>query len=184
MLNRGKFDEQVSDALIGMIAGVVATGPMTVAMILLHRRLPSQERYPLPPREITEKLTVTPANTVREPAATAFTLAAHFAYGAGAGMLYSLARKKCACTKMGRAHGAVWTGDVGIGTLFGMMVWVVSYLGLLPATGLLSPATKHPARRNLLMAGAHLLWGATLGGLTKLFTDETQASSRAFRRNG
>ena len=34
-------------ALLGAICGVVATGPMTAAMVLWHRRLPAGEKYPL-----------------------------------------------------------------------------------------------------------------------------------------
>jgi hypothetical protein len=49
----------------------------------------------------------------------------------------------------------------GVG--FGLAVWAVSYLGWLPAAGILSPATEHPARRNALMIGAHVVWGATTG---------------------
>jgi putative membrane protein len=39
----------------------------------------------------------------------------------------------------------------------------VSYLGLLPALGILRPATEHPERRNALMIVAHLIWGSITG---------------------
>ena len=55
--------------------------------------------------------------------------------------------------------------DVGKGIAFGLGVWTASYLGLLPALGILKPATQHPLRRNLLMIGAHVVWGASLAGL-------------------
>jgi hypothetical protein len=29
--------------------------------------------------------------------------------------------------------------------------------------GILRPATEHPARRNALMIGAHVVWGVALG---------------------
>lgn len=45
-------------------------------------------------------------------------------------------------------------------------MWAGSYLELLPALGILRPATQHPVRRTALMVGAHLVWGATLGYLT------------------
>ena len=38
-------------------------------------------------------------------------------------------------------------------------------MGLLPAAGILKPATEHPARRNALMIASHLVWGAALGAL-------------------
>ncbi|MES2465258.1 MAG: hypothetical protein V4671_32230, partial [Armatimonadota bacterium] len=37
----------------GLIAGVAATVPMTLLMVVWHRRLPRTEQYPLPPHEIT-----------------------------------------------------------------------------------------------------------------------------------
>src|SRR5829696_1978233 len=42
--------------LLGALAGVAATGPMTLAMRLMHEQLPREERYPLPPRQVTEGL--------------------------------------------------------------------------------------------------------------------------------
>ena len=44
-----------TDPLLGAIAGVVATAAMTVSMDALFRQLPDNERYPLPPRELTER---------------------------------------------------------------------------------------------------------------------------------
>jgi hypothetical protein len=32
----------------------------------------------------------------------------------------------------------------------------------MPGLGVLKPAQRHPAERNLLMIGAHLVWGGTL----------------------
>jgi putative membrane protein len=39
----------------------------------------------------------------------------------------------------------------------------LSYLLALPILKILTPATEHPARRNILMILAHFVWGATLG---------------------
>lgn len=36
--------------ILGAIFAVAATGPMTAAMVLWHRRLPARDKYPLPPR--------------------------------------------------------------------------------------------------------------------------------------
>jgi len=49
-------------------------------------------------------------------------------------------------------------------------------LGMLPALGILHPATEHPARRNALMIGAHIVWGTTLGlAVEQLFGQIAQA---------
>ena len=138
----------------GAIAGCLATVPMTLVMELLHRQLPASERYPLPPSEIltaTEQLGL--GGKLQPPAHTAATLVAHFGYGALTGALYGL---------LARRITLPWL-LTGVG--FGMLVWAGSYLGVLPALGILSPATEHPARRNALMVAAHAVWGAALGAI-------------------
>ena len=149
--------------LLGTIGGIVATGPMTAAMILLHRRLPWHERYPLPPREITmsfARKTGLAPQLDSEGRATA-TMVSHFGYGAAAGSLYTalIAPRGHALSK---------------GVLFGLLIWGASYLGWLPATGILRPATEQPPRRNLLMIIAHLVWGATLSSFVALLAEESE----------
>lgn len=139
--------------LAGLVSGALATVPMTLAMKALHRQLPPEERYPLPPAEITAKLgeEVGMPEKPHTSSQLALTLAAHFGYGAAAGGLYApLAR---------RLPGHPLAKGIG----FGLTVWTVSYLGLLPSLGILTPATEHPARRNALMIAVHVLWGAVLG---------------------
>lgn len=140
--------------LLGALAGLAATGPMTLAMKLMHEQLPREEQYPLPPRQVTEGLAekVGVNEHLAEEERKAATWASHFAYGAACGALY----------------GAV-SGErldehpVLAGVGFGLAVWAGSYLGGLPAAGIISPATEHPARRNALMIAAHVVWGATTG---------------------
>jgi putative membrane protein len=57
---------------------------------------------------------------------------------------------------------------------FGLLVWAASYLGIVPALGLIAPATRHRAQRNALMIVAHLVWGATLGLLTAWWSPRKQ----------
>jgi putative membrane protein len=54
------------------------------------------------------------------------------------------------------------------GSVFGSVVWLAAYLGWLPAIGMSEAATKQPIQRNMLMIGAHLVWGAVLGGMMNL----------------
>jgi uncharacterized membrane protein YagU involved in acid resistance len=49
-------------------------------------------------------------------------------------------------------------GRIG-GAAAGGAVWLTSYMGWIPAMGLLKPATAHPLRRDAAMLAAHLLWG-------------------------
>lgn len=136
------------DILRSATAGLAATVPMTAAMVLLHRRLPSQQQYALPPGLIVGQLA--PALSGKQKGDA--TLAAHLAYGAAAGAVYA------AMPKSGRRALD--------GAAFGLLVWAGSYLGWLPVAGLMPPATSVPARRNALMLAAHLVWGVTLGLLS------------------
>lgn len=148
------FENGRAAALSGAVAGLVATGPMTAVMLVLHRLLPKLQQYPLEPDRITRRL----ANRLglhrlagdRE-ARLAVTTAAHFGYGAAAGALFPA------------LAGWLPLPAVLAGAAYGLAVWAGSYLGLVPALGLLSPATRHPKQRNALMIAAHLVWGATVG---------------------
>lgn len=127
-----------SRLVIGGIAGFVATMAMTAAMRRLHKRLPGRERYPLTPREIVDSA-VGPTE-----AAADLTLVAHFVYGAGCGALLAAASPRI----------RPFTGAMA-----GGVVWLTSYMGWIPAAGILESATQHPLRRNAIMLGAHFAWG-------------------------
>jgi len=141
-----------SRLLIGALAGLTATTMMTVAMRRLHARLPKEERYPLPPREITERLS--PDNPADDSLRDR-SLAAHFAYGAATGALIGIAGTRT---------------RVSFGALSGAGVWAASYLGLAPALDVLRPVNEHPGRRSALMIGAHLVWGTVAAWTMKELT--------------
>jgi hypothetical protein len=155
--------ERAGHILLGAIAGFAAALPMTAAMRRLHRALPDPERYPLPPREIAEDL---PSPGVPTSAAT---LLHHFLYGGAAGALFA----------------ALFPGrSIASGTAYGLAVWAGSYLGWIPAAGILRPGSKHPARRNLLMLAVHVVWGASLAAaLAELEQAERDSFSRSASPN-
>lgn len=134
-----------SRLLIGGIAGFVGTMAMTAAMRRLHRRLPAEERYPLTPREIVDSGSKQLGLPIAGEAAKDVTTVAHFAYGAACGAMIA-AMNPDPKKRTGAAAGAA--------------IWLASYMGWIPAVGTLEPATRHPARRNMLMIGVHLIWGA------------------------
>ncbi|MCA1617822.1 MAG: DUF1440 domain-containing protein [Acidobacteria bacterium] len=140
--------------LLGALAGLAATAPMTLAMKVMHEQLPRGEQYPLPPRQVTEGVAEKAGvnEHLDEEEREAATWASHFAYGAACGALY------------GALSGErVDNHPVLAGVGFGVAVWAGSYLGWLPAAGITRPATEHPPRRNALMIAAHVVWGATTG---------------------
>ena len=149
----------VGRMLLGALAGFAATLPMTGAMRRMHEHLPRRERYPLPPREIVEDL---PDLGLRPSTAT---LLHHFLYGAAAGSVLAAASTR---------------RDAAAGGVFGLAVWAASYLGWIPAMGILRFGARHPARRNGLMLAAHLVWGACLAaGLRELETARGESFAHA-----
>lgn len=157
----------------GALAGLAATLPMTLSMKLMHEQLPAKEKYPLPPRIITEEMTelVGIDEELDEPEMKGLTMLSHFAYGATCGAIYGPLSK--------RMPGGAVVGGIA----FGLAVWTGSYLGWLPAAGILKPATEHPARRNALMIAAHVVWGATAGLLIEqLAADNDGANRKSARR--
>ena len=144
--------------LLGATAGFLGTIPMTIFMLAMHRFLPKWQQYALPPQEITDEL----ANRAdlekhmdkKERLSAA--LVSHFGYGATMGAIYSLISKRIPLPYLLK------------GTIFGLVVWVASYLGLLPALGISQSADEEPVRRNLLMIAAHVVWGSTTGILADM----------------
>ena len=67
------------------------------------------------------------------------------------------------------------------GLILGLLVWTLSYFGLLPALGILRPPTEMPMQRNALMLGAHLIWGICLSTLYKLLLDDSLRANPALR---
>jgi len=143
-LNRDKELRIGSRLLIGAIAGFAGTLAMTAAMRRMHQALPPPERYPLTPREIIDSTADAVDVPLGDETAKDVTTAAHFLYGAASGALLGVANASL---------GPVAGGAAGVG------VWLGSYMGWIPAVKLLKPATDHPARRNLLMLAAHVVWG-------------------------
>ena len=77
--------------LFGAIAGVCATMAMTSGMRLLFGALGRKERYPLPPREITEELVPAPRRALPPPG-TAFPPSAAFPRPLPSGRLTAVPR--------------------------------------------------------------------------------------------
>ena len=153
----------------GALAGLAATIPMTIAMEMLWRRLPRHERYPLPPREIIDRILPPRTGAVLgERGSRNATLIAHFSYGAAVGSLFPLITASRYPLS---------------GAAYGVGVWAASYQGWIPALRILKPAFRHPPRRNALMIAVHLIWGASLAislrELDRMGRDRTGRRARA-----
>ena len=139
--------------LQGAMAGLVATAPMSIFMLVGWKLLPRYEKYHLPPRLITEEITerVGIEDRLNEKELVGLTIFSHFGYGALFGWLYAIFEQRVPL------HASLK------GALTGLGVWAGSYLGWLPLLGILPSARWHPWRRNLLMIVAHIIWGLALG---------------------
>jgi hypothetical protein len=161
----------MNGVLLGALAGLAATVPMSAAMKLMHEQLPEHEQYPLPPRAVTMEMAERAGvrEHLDEDEREAATWAGHFGYGAACGALYGALA----------ANARVPPLAAGVG--FGLAVWAGSYLGWLPAAGLIPPATEHPPRRTALMIAAHAVWGATTGLVVAGLSDEPAGERRRRR---
>jgi len=158
MPSRDPYTRALAD---GALAGLIATVPMTLFMLGWHRNLPVSQRYPLPPSLITTRAFGSipiPGRPAPMPNLAA-TLATHFGFGTATGALFSIAPDAL------RRQYPLATGIV-----YGLCVWAGSYLGWVPSLGLMPPATRQPAARNLMMVAAHVVWGATLGFALKVLS--------------
>ncbi|NLX08126.1 MAG: DUF1440 domain-containing protein [Chloroflexi bacterium] len=154
-----------TDWVKGAAAGFAATAPMTVAMEVMQGRLPWWQRGPLPPTRITERVAHRLgfgrlSRTTRRIATTV----SHFSYGAAIGMLYAML-----------ARWLPFPATLG-GVIYALGVWASSYLGWLPALKILGPATRRPLQRNLLMIGAHVVWGAVAAKLFQAMREKPDAA--------
>lgn len=137
----------------GGAAGFVATLPMSLVMLAMHRRLPWWERHSLPPHKITRHFShrVGMKNSLGETGQVAASVVSHFGYGAAAGAAYATIAEK------GRLPG------YAKGIVFGLFVWAASYQGWLPAARILRPVAEHAPRRTTMMIVAHIVWGLWVG---------------------
>jgi uncharacterized membrane protein YagU involved in acid resistance len=146
----------LGEILKGAISGCASTVPMSVLMEAGYHLLPLTKKYALPPRQITVKILKELGlnDDFNNEEVDLLTLLSHFGYGASMGILYQLLM-----------HNR--NASVKNGALFGVAVWTASYLGWLPALGIRKPATQESFERNCLMILAHIVWGASLGGVQR-----------------
>ena len=136
----------------GLWSGLAATGPMTLLMFSLFRKLPAREKSPLPPATITTDVIEKKLNVpLSEDRRKDLVLALHFGYGVLTSMAYAaLARR------------FKFKSPVLQGAGYGLTIWGASYIGLAPLFGLRATAMNMTAKRNGLMIAAHVVWGACL----------------------
>ncbi len=137
----------------GMVAGTLATAPMSAVMLVAQRRgaMGSQ-----PPERVAEEaLGHAGFDDTSERSQNLAASLAHLAFGAGGGATFALVRRR-----LGLPGPPVVQG-----TLFGLGVWALSYQGWIPALGILPPADDDRPDRRRTMIAAHVVYGGVLGAI-------------------
>ena len=132
----------------GSLAGIAGTALMTI--VILGGRAAGLLRNP-PPRQITARVEERAGVRERLPR-TAFTvswLLAHVGYGAVSGAMYSSLRP------------IILAPSSVAGVIYGLVVWSVSYLGLMPSLGLYPAPAQDTRSRTAIMIVAHVVYGVT-----------------------
>jgi len=131
--------------LSGLVAGVAATGAMSLLMLGAQRMGALGEP---PPRRLTRRMLsqlgpLAPKGRGLDAAA----LVSHFAFGASMGGVFGLALARPTRLR---------------GLLFGLGVWALAYTNALPRLGLMPKVRHDRPGRPTTMVAAHLVYGATL----------------------
>ncbi|GII25033.1 DUF1440 domain-containing protein [Planosporangium mesophilum] len=131
----------------GSVGGALATVVMTGWMVARDLTGPHGEQAPKKLVRRLARRAGLPARR-RGPGTVLASGVAHLGFGVGAGALYA---------------AAVPRSTIPRGVAFGLAVWGVSYLGWIPAIGILPPAHRDEPRRAWTMLTAHVIYGAVLG---------------------
>lgn len=148
--------------LTGTVAGILATGVMSLVMLAGKRVGALGEP---PPRRITRRLS-SPLGPLRPRgrALDVTALGAHLGFGAAMGFVYALLPAR-AQTRLG-------------GGVYGLAVWAANYAGWLPGVGLMpEPSRDRPGRPSVMIA-AHWVFGRSLATAYRALRGRPQAPLR------
>jgi hypothetical protein len=141
----------------GVAGGLVATTAMSVVM-LAARRLGIVGK--LAPEHITEHALDAAGVDRGEGAENAASAVAHFAYGAGNGVVFALVSPR-----VPGVPGA-WPPVVK-GVVFAGALLLVSYQGWIPAARILPPLQAQTTGGRWTLIASHLVYGAALAGVVE-----------------
>jgi uncharacterized membrane protein YagU involved in acid resistance len=136
--------------LRGLVAGTLATFVMS-AVMLISKRLGLVGA--MPPEKVTAKLLNEAGIHRSAKEQDAIATALHFGFGAGAGAAFALVAPRPLLVR------------VPTGMAYGAAIWGVSYMGWVPAVGIMPAADRDRRDRQAVMLIGHLVFGAALGAL-------------------
>jgi hypothetical protein len=138
----------------GAIAGLAATFPMT-ALMLVAERLGWMSELP-PTRIVRRTMDELPGASPSGAGLSAATAVLHLGIGAVAGGAYAALTDTPPLVRIPATMR---------GLLAGTILWVLAYVGALPAIGLMPAPQDDERRRPAAMLTAHLVFGGTLAWL-------------------
>jgi hypothetical protein len=138
----------------GGLAGLAGTAAMSVAMLGAQK---AGWMGKMPPKKITEAALGALRVNRSAPRSNALSTVAHFGYGVAGGVLFAAGTRRL----LPRARGV----GPAAGAAFGIGVWALSYLGWVPALGIMPPPHRDRPGRPTAMVLAHLIYGTLVGGL-------------------
>jgi len=138
------------DATRGALGGVVATIVMSVLMLVGKRAGLMPEH---PPKKIARAAMAAGGDSPDERQTGPLASALHLGFGVSAGVAFGLIH---------RLMSPIVPPSL-TGVLFALAVWAVSYLGWMPALGIIPRADRDVPGRAVVLIAAHVVYGAVLG---------------------
>ena len=145
----------MEDASAGVAAGIVATTTMSAWMLFAKRIGWLNEQ---PPKLMTRRLAGRAGWHVAGERLGVIATLTHFAIGMTAGAAFALFQQRR------RAMPASVLAGIG----YGLIVWFLGYVAVLPPLDLMPPPGDGERRRTSAMTIAHVVYGATLGVVVHL----------------
>ncbi|MBA2518051.1 MAG: DUF1440 domain-containing protein [Chloroflexia bacterium] len=134
----------------GLISGALATAPMT--LVLAVSRWLGLFRT-APPEQIAKNAAAEAGleEVTDDPEFGPIWLGLHVVFGAGSGLGFGLVRP------------FLPRSPVAGGAVYGLIVWAVNYVGLMPVLGLFPSPRQAGIRRTVVMIVAHIVYGTVMG---------------------
>ncbi|HEV2767694.1 MAG TPA: DUF6789 family protein [Acidimicrobiales bacterium] len=144
--------------LEGAVAGAVATGAMSVPMLIAQRQGSMGTQ---PPERVVEEAESETGRTLSEREENLAASLAHLGFGVGSGALFAVVHRALRLP----------VPTVVQGTGFAVAVWALSYKGWIPRLGVLPPPEGDRSDRQRTMVAVHLVFGAVLGAVEHRLAD-------------
>ena len=142
----------------GAAAGAVATGAMTLPMLIAQRQGAMGTQ---PPERVVEEAEGETGNDLSEREENLAASLAHLGFGMGTGAAFAVLHRALRLP----------VPTVVQGTGFAMAVWALSYRGWIPRLGVLPPPERDRSDRQRTMVAVHVVFGAVLGAVEHRLAD-------------